>query len=260
MKLLFFDIDGTLLSEKTKQVPASAKLALAKARANGHLVFINTGRPKASLSDTLLNLDIDGLVCGCGTYIEYHGKELFRQPLNHDFCQEIVKHLEENHVPALLEGTNGVYYDPDNKNPIIARIKNDYQEQGLDTTKTWHQQDLAFEKLTVWFNPESKQKSFMDWITQYFTAIHRGSDFYEFTPCGFSKASGIDFLCDYFQTTISDTYAFGDSTNDLSMLTHVPNSIAMKNSPKEILDMVTYVTKDVDDDGIYHALEHFHLL
>ena len=44
MKALFFDIDGTLLSEKTRQVPESAKEALKEARRRGHLVFINTGR------------------------------------------------------------------------------------------------------------------------------------------------------------------------------------------------------------------------
>ena len=43
-KALFYDIDGTLLSEKTGRVPESAVQALKEARAKGHLVFINTGR------------------------------------------------------------------------------------------------------------------------------------------------------------------------------------------------------------------------
>ena len=43
--MIFFDIDGTLLSEKTFTVPDSAKEAIRKAQDNGHLVFINTGRP-----------------------------------------------------------------------------------------------------------------------------------------------------------------------------------------------------------------------
>ena len=39
-KALFFDIDGTLLSEKTGEVPESAKQAVKEARSKGHLVFI----------------------------------------------------------------------------------------------------------------------------------------------------------------------------------------------------------------------------
>ena len=43
-KILFFDIDGTLLSHRTLQIPESAKKSIRKAKEKGHLVFINTGR------------------------------------------------------------------------------------------------------------------------------------------------------------------------------------------------------------------------
>ena len=42
---LFFDIDGTLVSFETHQIPPSTILALTQAKANGHKVFIATGRP-----------------------------------------------------------------------------------------------------------------------------------------------------------------------------------------------------------------------
>ena len=42
---LFFDIDGTLVSFKTHQIPKSTIFALTQAKANGHRVFIATGRP-----------------------------------------------------------------------------------------------------------------------------------------------------------------------------------------------------------------------
>ena len=49
--VLFFDIDGTLLSEKTGEMPQSAVRAVQLAKKAGHLLFINTGRtigdPKA---------------------------------------------------------------------------------------------------------------------------------------------------------------------------------------------------------------------
>ena len=41
-KILFFDIDGTLITEDGRRYfPDSARHALAQARANGHLVFID---------------------------------------------------------------------------------------------------------------------------------------------------------------------------------------------------------------------------
>ena len=43
-KALFFDIDGTILSELNGTIPESAKAAIGAAVREGHLAFINTGR------------------------------------------------------------------------------------------------------------------------------------------------------------------------------------------------------------------------
>ena len=68
-KALFFDIDGTLFSEIERQVPQSAVLALKKTRQCGNLVFINTGRTVCQTAGIQMEVESDGLLCGCGTYI-----------------------------------------------------------------------------------------------------------------------------------------------------------------------------------------------
>ena len=60
--IIFFDIDGTLLSEKTFTVPDSAKEAIIQAQDNGHLVFINTGRPILEIDDCIKELNFDGYI------------------------------------------------------------------------------------------------------------------------------------------------------------------------------------------------------
>ena len=44
IRAAFFDVDGTLLSHKTKSVPESTREALAKLREKGILCIIATGR------------------------------------------------------------------------------------------------------------------------------------------------------------------------------------------------------------------------
>ena len=75
-QLLFFDIDGTLLSNATHQIPESALSAIAAAQKNGHLVFINTGRTIRTMPSFLKTLGFDGYLCGCGTRIVYHDEIL----------------------------------------------------------------------------------------------------------------------------------------------------------------------------------------
>lgn len=49
-KLLFFDIDGTLLTAYPWSIPESTRKALEAARKNGHLLFVNSGRTYAMIS------------------------------------------------------------------------------------------------------------------------------------------------------------------------------------------------------------------
>jgi len=44
------------------------------------------------------------------------------------------------------------------------------------------------------------------------------------------------------------------------MLEYVPNSVAMGNAPDNVKEVSSYVTEDVDHDGIVNALKHFRLI
>lgn len=46
-------------------------------------------------------------------------------------------------------------------------------------------------------------------------------------PAGINKATGIDLLCERIGCSIQEVVVFGDAGNDLSMLRHVPNSVAV---------------------------------
>ena len=76
MSALFFDIDGTILSEITHKIPESALEALHKAQENGHKTFINTGRTICSVPPMIKRISFDGFLCGCGTHLIY-GEDVF---------------------------------------------------------------------------------------------------------------------------------------------------------------------------------------
>lgn len=258
--LLFFDIDGTLLSETTHHVPQSAKQALQQAQKNGHLIFINTGRPFASICQEIKDLQYDGILCGCGTYIEYHQQILFHQEISSEIIEKVIFSLKKHRVAALLEGRDAVYYDADNQHPFIADIQNNYKSLGMETHHTWNEANIHFDKFTAWHDAQSDFSSFKNEMAPYFDFIERAEDFGEFIPHGFSKAAGIQFLMDYLKVNHSHTYCFGDSTNDLAMLQYCCHSVAMKNGDPQIFNDVEFITKEVDEDGIAHALKHYALI
>jgi hydroxymethylpyrimidine pyrophosphatase-like HAD family hydrolase len=76
-KIAFFDIDGTLTSEVDGSIPASAIRSIREARANGHLMFINTGRCFQNVEQRFRDIGFDGYVCGCGTNIYCDGRVIY---------------------------------------------------------------------------------------------------------------------------------------------------------------------------------------
>ena len=53
MKIIFFDIDGTLICGGSELMSESTKEAIRIARANGHICMINTGRTKRLVGEIL---------------------------------------------------------------------------------------------------------------------------------------------------------------------------------------------------------------
>lgn len=88
------------------------------------------------------------------------------------------------------------------------------------------------DKFVVWYQTPDQLEEFRKVSDPYFTCIDRGGTFREFVPIGYSKATGIQYVLDYYHLDLDAAYAIGDSNNDLPMLSYVPNSVAMGMLPR----------------------------
>lgn len=251
-KLLFFDIDGTLLSEKTHTVPQSAKDALKKAKEKGHLIFINTGRPISTIDQEIHDLNPDGYICGCGTYITYHNKTIYHYQLSKERCLEIADLIKKYEIDAVLESKDHVYFNENIKNSFVKEIKERYTNNGFNVSSS-EDSHLSFDKFTAFFDHDISE--FRKNISQDFDIIERSEDMIEVVPKGHSKATGIQVVADDFESNLDHCYVFGDSFNDESMLLYVKHSIVMANGVQAMKNIAYFVTKDIEDDGIAYALE-----
>ena len=91
-KLLFFDIDKTLLTPYPWTVPDSAKQALKEARYNGHLLFINSGRTYTMIPEIIKEMGFDGYVCGCGSQIYMNEELLFSSSIPNPLCRKTTEY------------------------------------------------------------------------------------------------------------------------------------------------------------------------
>lgn len=260
-KIIFFDIDGTISIEETGEIPKSAVDAIRKARENGHLAFINSGRTLSSIEEKYKQIGFDGYVCGCGTDIYEGNNNIYRYTVPKEICMEIIKNARETKVTAVYESATNVYYDPVvPKHEVVEALMQSAECKWETLSEKIEDISCVFEKFCVWVTKEADFPTFQNAISDYFTCVNRGGGMYEIIPKDVSKATGIQFLLDYYGIPLENCFAIGDSTNDLTMLQYVPNSIAMGNSMKEILPYCSYQTADIREDGLQKALEYFEII
>ncbi len=262
-KIAFFDIDGTLTSEIDGSIPESAVIAIQNARKNGHLMFINTGRCFQNVEQRFRDIGFDGYVCGCGTNIYCEGRDVLYISQTHETIMRILQAARKTGVDILFESRKEVAFDLSRPlvHPGALRHYNIFLKQGYSMPEDLENPNFFCDKFVIWYQDEQQLTEFRKVSDAHFECIDRGGTFREFVPHGYSKATGIQYVLDYYKIPLENAYALGDSNNDLSMLSYVPGSIAMGNSnPTSLFDLVSYVTQKASADGIRLALEHFNFI
>lgn len=264
MKAIFFDIDGTIISDDGKRyIPQSTRDTIKELRQNGCMTFINTGRVYCNINPEIKELGFDGYLCGCGTNIVLNGKDIFYKQPNKNHCIEIAQFLRNLGFEVLYEHRNGVFFDfttaTDNRS---LNWKKFFEREGKDVTRDITHKDFIFDKFIIWLNPNDNRQEVIDFLQNDFELILRcehAGEFFEVVPRGFSKATAIELIAKKFNIQSDDLYAIGDGENDLPMLKAVKNSIAMKGN-ENIYPYVSYITDTLYNDGIKKAIEHFNLI
>lgn len=260
-KALFFDIDGTLLVDTSKELPESAARAIEKARSAGHLVFINSGRTRCLMKDVEGKIPVDGYLCGCGTYIEAEGNLLLHRKISAKRRMELQRAILACRLDGILEGPSactvqtGVSHMEE-----IERVKNVvYKNQGL-ASADWNTEAVDFDKFCVLADKNSDAASFLKILAPDMTAIDRGHGLYECVPTGYDKATAMKVILERYGIAREDSYAFGDSMNDLAMIQYAGNGIIMEKHAEGLEPYASFITKDVEDDGIAWAFEQLNII
>jgi hypothetical protein len=256
---LFFDIDGTLVSFQTHEIPESTIQALAQAKANGSRVYIATGRPPVIINNLgAIEGLIDGYITTNGALC-YVGDELVCcQPIPKEDVMTCVEDAKEKGYSLIVVGRKDVaVVDPTGDVDRIFRqmlaVKNLDQASPLDVVL---QQDIL--QLTPFF-PADYEPTLLARMPQCVSGRWH-PEFTDITANGADKGKGIVAMARHEGFDASRTIAFGDGGNDTSMILQAGIGIAMGNAIDALKEQADYVTTSVDDDGILQALRHYNVI
>ena len=71
------------------------------------------------------------------------------------------------------------------------------------------------------------------------------------------KLNAIEYVRQHLGLSTEEVAVFGDDLNDLEMISHYPNSVAMGNAVEVVKAASGYVTHSNDEDGVAYALREF---
>ncbi|MDO5291495.1 MAG: HAD family hydrolase [bacterium] len=269
-RILFFDIDGTLLNNKAV-VPESAVNALEQLKEKGHLRFVCTGRTRCMIPEVINELGFDGFVLGAGTEVEFQGKQLVYRELSTELIKRTIPILRKYNCAYLFEGTDYVYYEKGAEQEerayfsvfvkslsSIAKVVEQYSEIHASKITLVPPEDLCGIKLEAF-----RQELAKDFNVIVHERVKKGiltDGLIELVPLGFTKATGIKSAIELLEIKREATIGVGDSNNDLEMLGFVETAVVMGNGTKRAKDLADVVTTSIDDDGIWNSMKTLQLI
>ena len=278
-KLIFLDIDGTLLPPGEMIVPESAVDAIHRARANGHKVFLCTGR-NLRMTQPLFHYGFDGFVCSAGGYVGCDGKVLVDIPMEPEQVSGLRAALERAGAECTLEVRDETYGGI----KMIERFANLFPKTpGKVNSEAEHWRKMMEFGMTICpiekYHGEPVYKIvFIAPNEECLTEVKRQYES-QFVFCEsrlgdegggivngelinrkFDKGTGIKAICDYLGCTLADTIGFGDSNNDLQMTDVAGISVCMGNGSETLKQRCDRIAPSVYEDGITKEFEALGLI
>ncbi|MCA9671506.1 MAG: HAD family phosphatase [Myxococcales bacterium] len=258
LKLLLFDLDGTLL-DRQRRVRSSSVAALQMAKGRGLRVSIATGRPPASAAAYAELLAPNApLIHFNGAMVRDFGsgEVLFHRRLARDIALRAIEAGTSAgaHVNMYLDETlciarrNETSRASELKDRMPHTVVGDLAEHlaaapaGSEATK-----------LLVIAAPEripALAAQLRAVLPADIGLVNSEPEYLEVLPPGVNKGNAARALCAELGIDAADVAAVGDSFNDIELLEWAGLGVAMGNAPAEVAARADVVIGDNDSDAI----------
>lgn len=267
VKILFLDLDGTLLNSKSKLSQKNLE-ALVKARNKGIKIVFATGRSLLSAKEIIGHIvDEIGLNWYPGIYLngastfDENGSLIINKTLEESCITKLFEFacknslsgysvwytLENSYCTSCYNYTELVALDANDTKPLIVEseeikkmpiykvkfcLNNCYFEHILDLAQT----DFSDHTLSI----KNSLKKYL-----------------EFFHPEVSKFEGVKQVCNLYNINLENALAIGDGENDIEMLEGLPYSVSVSNALEKAKVAAKFIGPSNDEDAVAHVLEFF---
>jgi Cof subfamily protein (haloacid dehalogenase superfamily) len=254
-KLIFFDIDGTLL-DGNKRLPSSTIEAISTLKEKGHEVAIATGRAPFMYRQIREKLNITSYISFNGQYIVSDNEVFYKNPILKSEIENLRKHATSNDHPLVYMDHEGMKVSHQ-EHPHVIKSMEDLKINPPEFGPEYYMEREIYQAL-IYCEANNEEQYITNYENLHFIRWHQYST--DVLPKGGSKGVGLEKLAKHYNIKQEDVIAFGDGLNDIEMLEYAGIGVGMGNGHPKALQAADFVTDSPEENGIYHALKKLALI
>ena len=255
-QMFFFDVDGTLLDNRSHRISPAVIEALHTLQQRGKKIVISSGRDVHTIMSMpqLAAIQWDGYICRNGSVVaDQDQNELYRYFFDLETMHRLEEVSQKLGSPIQYMGHTDWLNLPPTEDFRVACAFFHRDPNAIEIRPT-----LPDEQATMALAFDKAQSDYTEYrqipgLTVLPTPFH----YADLVAKGIDKSTGITLLCQHLNLNPRDTMAFGDGINDLEMLQAAGIGVAMGQGRDEIKAIADYVSDSVEKDGIVSALKAF---
>lgn len=281
-RIAFLDVDGTII-DSGETIADSTIDAVRTARANGHLVYLCTGRADIEIYPSIRDIGFDGAITAGGGFAAVGDELVISRTMPPDAVARMVNFYEELGYDFYLQSYTEIFPSAGVHNRFVTYLDRDLRR--ADTSRPDVEQtadrdehpalkayadvrpfDVSGIAKSVFLgNDMTAFDRVSETLSDQFHVItgtipHLGGGSGEVTLHGVNKGTTILQLLDHLGLDVADSIGIGDSSNDIEMLQLTGVGIAMGNATDTIKAHADEVTTAVLDDGVWNAFSRHGLI
>lgn len=222
-------------------------------------LIINSARTYYALKklDTFNLIPFDGYVLVNGGFAMIDGATLYADFIDTKIKDSIINTLENENLGFILITQFNTYIKEVDKNLIKDFYSVYYEPYPIDFINYKNEEVLSIQ---VFASPlhDDFLKRLADKYNLIFNRVTDNN--VELFPMNFLKSKGIKAILNKLNISTDQAMAFGDDTNDIPMFNLVKHSVCLGNGNEEAKKVASYVTDNIEDNGMFNALKKFEVI
>ncbi|MEW8995000.1 HAD family hydrolase [Clostridium sp.] len=245
IKLIITDLDRTFL-RTDKSISKYSLDIIKRCKEQGIYIAIATARSEQAAANYIDLIRPDIVISNGGALAKCRDEVIYKCMLSKEVSDSLIKDcVMDLHVGEITVETESGYYS--NSEELTKHGEDYTHAKYTDYSKPLN---CMTYKITVEVLKNSIAEKIASKYPECSFLTFTGENWYRFAHRDATKINAINEIVKYLNIRLEEVAAFGDDINDIGMIKHCGQGIAVSNAIKEILECASHITGSNDEDGV----------